>query len=112
MIRTVLVAGLLAAALSGCNPCQRIYNADLSANEKGKDCGAGNSTSVNVNSCTNGLSSCSQDDMAKLNNYADCLEKLPVCNSGQSFSWGLQRVGCYQALSGTSGNCLNAINNN
>ena len=110
MIRTVIVLGTLAFALTGCNVCQRIYNADLAANEKGKDCGSGTNTSVNLNTCSSGLSSCSPDDITKLNNYADCLEKLPQCNSGQSLSWGISRVACIQALSGTSNACLGAIN--
>jgi hypothetical protein len=111
MLRTVLVLVSLAAALSGCNVCQRIYNADQSANEKGKDCGASSSGSnIDLNRCSQGLSSCSPDDINKLNNYAQCLENLPVCSSGSSFSWGLQRIGCVQALQGTSGNCLQAFN--
>ena len=110
MLRTVLVVASLAAALSGCNVCQRIYNADQAANEKGRDCGASSNTSVNVNTCTAGLNSCSPDDVNRLNDYANCLEKLDQCVASQSFNWSLQRFGCIQTLQGISGTCYSAIN--
>jgi hypothetical protein len=110
MLRTILLCAAVGIAASGCNVCNRIYNADMAANEKGKDCGANSNSSVDLNRCYNGLGNCSANDIDKLNNYADCLEKLPVCSSGQSFSWSLQRLGCIQALSGISGNCLQAFN--
>ena len=110
MIRTLAVLAVLAVATSGCNVCSRIYNANQVANEKAKDCGNASSNNVDVQSCSNGLSSCSQDDVKYLNTYADCLENLPVCQSGQGFSWGLQRLGCIESLGRVSGSCLNAIN--
>jgi hypothetical protein len=110
MVRTVLVVASLAAALSGCNVCQRIYNADQAANDKGRDCSNSSNSSLNVQTCSAGLSSCSPDDVNKLNDYASCLEKLDQCVSSQSFSWGLQRLGCIQTLQGISGTCYSAIN--
>ncbi len=110
MFRTALLLTAVAVAASGCNVCQRIYNAEQGANEKGRDCGTSSNTGPDVNSCVNGLSSCSQNDMQNLNTYADCLEKLPYCQSGQGFSWGLQRFGCVESLGRVSGSCLSAIN--
>ena len=110
MLRTILLCGAVAIAASGCNVCQRIYNADQAANEKAKDCGGGSSSNLDLNKCTNGLGNCSSNDMQKLNDYAQCLENLPVCQSNQSFNWGLQRLGCIQTLQGISGNCLSAFN--
>ena len=108
MIRTLLVSVALAAALSGCNVCNRLYSAQQSANDKGRDCN--NSSNLpDVNVCLNGLQSCSQNDINWLNTYADCLEKLPVCTSGQGFSWGLQRLGCIESYAKVSGTCLQAI---
>lgn len=101
---------VLLSATSGCNVCQRIYDANATANEKYKNCGTSNSTVVNVSTCSNGLTSCSQDDMKWLNTYADCLEKLPMCEAGQGFSWSMQRLGCIEPLGKVSGSCLNAIN--
>jgi hypothetical protein len=107
MFRTALVTAVLIAA-SGCNVCTRLYNAEQMANEKGKDCGSSNNL-PDPNICTNGLSSCSPDDVNWLNTYADCIEKLPYCQSGQSFSWGLQRFGCIESLAKVSGSCRAAI---
>jgi rubredoxin len=109
MFRTALVVATV-VALSGCNVCQRIYNAEQSANDKGRDCGANANNLPNVNTCTNGLASCSQNDLQYLNSYADCLEKLSYCQDGQGFSWGLQRFGCIEPLGKVSGTCLQAIN--
>jgi hypothetical protein len=108
MLRTALVLAVVGVAASGCNPCVRIYNAEQQANDKGRDCGASNNL-PDLNACNNGLSSCSPDDVEWLHTYADCLEKLPVCSSGQGFSWGLQRFGCIEPLGKVSASCLGAI---
>lgn len=108
MLRTALLLAVVGVAASGCNVCTRIYNAEQLANEKGRDCGSSRNL-PDVNVCTNGLTSCSQNDMDNLNTYAGCLENLPVCQSGQGFSWGLQRLGCIESLGRVSGSCLQAI---
>ena len=107
MLRT-LAAAVLAVALTGCNVCTRWYNAEAAANQKGQPCNS-SSNLPDPNTCSNGLSSCSQDDVVKLNEYAQCLESLAACQSSTSFNWALQRASCGQALLGVSRNCLNAI---
>ena len=103
------VVSLLGASACG-TPCSRIAAGEAAANDKGTACKADSTPwdSAHVSRCESGLSKCSADDQQWLDTYADCLQKLPVCSSGQGFSWGLQRVGCAESLLKVSANCLSA----
>ena len=109
----LLSSVLLAAGLFACGtPCSHIAGAEAQANDKAsKNCGGSSGTwsDAKIKSCEAGLSKCSQDDQKAMENYADCLTKLPECVSGQSINWSLQRVSCLQALN-ISLSCAQAIN--
>lgn len=95
--------------LCGCGSvCNRIVAADEAATKKGEACGA-TSNKYNATICNQNLNKCSPDDVKWLNTYADCIEKLPVCQNGQAFSWGVQRFACAESLGKVSGTCVLAI---
>lgn len=111
MLRTTLLFGLLAAALAGCSPCARRASAESAADQKGKDCNAGNNgwTQSEVQSCEAGLPRCSPADLQALDAYVQCLEQLPPCTADHATSWQFSRLECATShLFDISAACLNA----
>jgi len=88
-------------------PCSHIAGAEQVASDKGQACNAtgGTWSQDRLTTCEQNLSKCTQDDMKKMDTYADCLQKLPVCAEGQGLSWGLQRLACAESLT-LSRDCL------
>lgn len=110
MIFARVVALGAALLLAGCGTvCDRLDAAGRGINEKGKPCGSFERTPLNTAGCNANLSSCSPDDVQKLNAYADCLERQPYCSSATSFSWEGGVVLCAQALIGVSSACSSSI---
>jgi hypothetical protein len=103
---TVVVVSLVAALLSGCgNACDHENRAFSSANDKAKTCGS-NSNTFDYDKCSSNLHSCSQDDIAKIDNFASCLEGLPSCPASSQSSFDLARLGCLSDFQGVSAACL------
>jgi hypothetical protein len=63
------------------------------ANNRGQPCGL-SVTQHDVNKCNDGLSKCSPDDVTAIDNYAKCLNNLPVCDPSTKTSWALEALGC------------------
>jgi hypothetical protein len=96
MTRPLLVLGTALLVLAGCTPCNRIANAEASADDKYKACGTTNNgwSDAKVTQCNDNLKNCNDADKKYLDSYADCLNKLPNCESGHEFSWGASRAEC------------------
>ncbi len=104
------VAVLVALGATSCGDvCTRIGAATDLLNRKGEGCGGQGKDSYDVAACERGLPKCSPDDVTELNSYAQCLENVPACTSGQELSFGLAKVGCLQPLGRVSLSCLGAM---
>ncbi|MBL8954711.1 MAG: hypothetical protein JNK82_28295 [Myxococcaceae bacterium] len=111
-MRLLCLAALTSCALlTGCGTvCDTAMHAEQRANQKGRDCNAGNITVHDANTSNSGLSKCSQDDMREIQLYAECLDALPVCTSSNSTSFAFQRLGCVaQPIGRISASCAAAI---
>jgi hypothetical protein len=108
-MRTALgLALILSLALgSGCgNACDHENRAVNTANDRAKSCGSNATSTFDYDKCSSNLHACSQDDIAKIDNFANCLEALPSCPGSNSTSYDLAKLGCFSDLSGISGACL------
>lgn len=108
-MRTTALSCLVLAA--GCGTvCDSAIAAERGANSKALDCNLSNITVHDNAKCNSGLAKCNSDDLKVLDNYATCLNQLPVCNSSNQTSFNLSRLGCTLQPFGTlSSTCAGAI---
>ncbi len=105
-----LLSSLVAVStllLAGCDPCQRMANAEAGYTSRGKACNAGDSTwsDAKAQTCQKNLTKCSADDQKGMDAYSDCLNAIQACNDGSGMSYGIAKVECYGKLN-VSFTCL------
>jgi hypothetical protein len=89
--------------------CDQAVAAEQGAKSKSNACNV-NVTIHDANKCDNNLTKCSADDMTQIQNYAKCLNDLPVCDPNTNGShWGLDEALCGQPLLKLSLNCSTSI---
>ncbi len=111
MARTALALFAVVLLAAGCSPCNRIANAEASADDKYKSCGNANGawSDSKLSQCNDNLKNCSSTDQKLMDSYADCLNRLPTCQSGNGFSWSIDRARCLEPLFSVSRACANGF---
>ncbi len=80
-VRTVIGVGAAFLVLAGCGPgdaCTQLENSFSLLTDRLTDCSETNPFSLTT--CESGLSSCSQSDIATLENLASCINQIPADN--------------------------------
>ncbi len=108
-MRTLLLSAALALCACG-SVCDNAVAAERAANAKAKDCGLTDITVHDANKCNSNLQKCSSDDLKEIDNYATCLNNLPVCTDANKTSFNFSRSGCVlQPIGRLSNTCAGSI---
>jgi hypothetical protein len=103
--RHLALAASAALAFVACQDvCQR---AEAVANDFAKkSCGSGSTMPFDVVTCQASLAHCTNRDLAALQDWYDCLERLPTCTEATSATFSAQVLGCAGHMAQLSTGCF------